>query len=131
MFDIFRKKSKKERKRDQLRRNQEQGRAAEDQYRVMAPIEGWELERTGKGSDFRRRKRDLLTGKVIRSELVDVKSGDAKRSKLQKMMGAKVVREETGPFWESDSSFDLFGSSPSRKRKKKNSDPFDFGDIGF
>ncbi|MDG7015826.1 MAG: hypothetical protein JRM82_00440 [Nitrososphaerota archaeon] len=44
---------------------------------------GYEVERTGRGSDYIRRKRDLWTGRVVRTEHVEVKSGHAKLSPLQ------------------------------------------------
>lgn len=94
LFDgsIFGPKSEKDRKREQIRRNKRQGRAAEDQVRLQLQVEGWEVERTGYGSDFRAKRRDFLTGEVVDEKLVEVKSGDARLSDLQKKM--KRGREE-------------------------------------
>ena len=47
-------------------------------------FEGKEVVRTGRGSDYRERKRDPWTGRVTSSRLVEVKSGKAKLSKLQR-----------------------------------------------
>lgn len=41
------------------------------------------MERTGWGSDFRVRERDPFTGRVTKSELYEVKSGNAELSDLQ------------------------------------------------
>ncbi len=84
-FDyIFgKKKSKKQRQREQLEENRRKGKAAEDAVRLKYALEGYEVERTGKGSDMRVIRHDLFTGKVTGSKLVEVKAGDAKLSKLQ------------------------------------------------
>lgn len=52
-------------------------------------LRGYEVERTGRGSDFRVRRRDLWTGRVVESKLVEVKTGKAKLSKLQRKTGKK------------------------------------------
>ncbi len=57
---------------------------AEQQFAMSQTLQGKEVERTGKGSDLRVRTRHPLTGKVIKSGLVEVKSGGSKLSKLQK-----------------------------------------------
>jgi hypothetical protein len=94
--------TKKQRKRQTLRDNQAKGRAAEDQAMMRDNLMGYETERTGRGHDYRRRKRDPFTGRVIKSEPVEVKSGNAKLSPLQKKTKKKksnyrVVRED--PFF--------------------------------
>jgi hypothetical protein len=84
-YDIFgRKKSKKQRKKEVLAENRAKGRAGEDIVRTEYALQGYEVERTGKGSDFRVRRRDIFTGRVIESKVVEVKTGKGQLSKLQK-----------------------------------------------
>ncbi|MCD5401632.1 hypothetical protein LR013_03470 [candidate division NPL-UPA2 bacterium] len=52
-------------------------------------LRGYEVEKTGKGSDFRVRRRNLFTGSVVESKLIEVKSGKSKLSKLQQKTGRK------------------------------------------
>lgn len=81
---IFGKKSKKEQQRENLERNIRSGKAAEDRYVFEETIKGNEVERTGRGSDFRVRTRDIY-GRVTSSKLKEVKSSKtASVSKLQK-----------------------------------------------
>ncbi len=76
--------SKKERKRAIIRENQRRGRMAEDIVKMNYILRGYEVERTGKGHDFRVRRRDLLTGRVIETKVIEVKAGkNARLSKLQ------------------------------------------------
>lgn len=91
--------TKKQKKRKTIRDNKAKGKAAEDQAMSRDTMRGYEVERTGRGHDYRRRKRDLLTGRVTKSEVVEVKSGKAKLSPLQKKTKKKksnyrVVRED-------------------------------------
>ena len=82
--DIFgRKITKKQIKREVIDENRRKGKAAEDSYVMKARLSGYEVERTGKGHDFRVRKRDPFTGKVTYSGVREIKSGNAKLSKLQ------------------------------------------------
>jgi hypothetical protein len=84
-YDLFgRKKSKKQATAERLANSQAKGKAAEDWTAVSYSIKGYEVERTGRGSDFRVRRRDPFTGRVVESKLVEVKSGNAKLSDLQK-----------------------------------------------
>ncbi|VVB81628.1 Uncharacterised protein [uncultured archaeon] len=76
-------KSTKQIRRETVERNRQQGRAGEEQVKTQYALRGYEMERTGRGSDFRARKRDWLTGRVTESKLVEVKTGNAKTSKLQ------------------------------------------------
>ena len=71
-------------RREVLAENRRKGRAAEDAFRMRAALAGYEVERTGRGSDFRVRKRDLLRGRVTSTGLVEVKSGHARLSMLQR-----------------------------------------------
>lgn len=103
--DVFgRKKPKKQIKREVLAENRMRGRAAENSYVTRAQLAGYEVERTGRGHDFRVRKRDMLTGRVTYSGVREIKSSStAPVSKLQrktkkKQSNYKVVRE-TNPFF--------------------------------
>ena len=99
--DIFgRKISKKQIKREVIDENRRRGKAAEDSYVMKARLSGYEVERTGRGHDFRVRKRDPFTGKVTYSGVREIKSGNAKLSKLQqktkkKQSNYKVIREDS------------------------------------
>jgi hypothetical protein len=103
IFDFgFRPPTKKQRQRNTIRENQRRGKAAEDQAMMRDRMMGYEVERTGRGHDYRRRMRDPWTGRVHRSEVVEVKSGNAQLSPLQKETKKKrsnyrVVRED--PFF--------------------------------
>jgi len=95
--------SKKQIKREIIAENRLRGKAAEDAYATRAQLSGYEVERTGRGHDFRVRKRDLLTGRVAYSGVREIKSGDARLSKLQqrtkkKKSNYKVIRENN-PFF--------------------------------
>ena len=76
--------SKKQIKREVIEENRRKGKAAEENYKIRAQLAGYEVEKTGKGHDFRVRKRDLLTGRVTYSGVREIKSGNAKLSKLQR-----------------------------------------------
>jgi len=52
---------------------------------------GWSSKRTGRGSDFRQTRKSILTGKK-ESRFVEVKTGKAKLSRLQKKTKPKVRR---------------------------------------
>ncbi len=99
--DIFgRRVSKKQIQREVIEENRRKGKAAEDSYAMRARLSGYEVERTGKGHDFRVRKRDPFTGRVTYSGVREIKSGNAKLSKLQqktrrKQSNYKVVRENS------------------------------------
>jgi len=76
--------SKKEIKRDIIAENRRKGRAGEDAYRASAMLRGVELERAPRGRDFIERKRDPFTDRVTSTKHVEIKTGNAKLSKLQK-----------------------------------------------
>ncbi len=103
IFDFgFGSPSKKQRKKQTTRDNQRRGKAAEEQAMMRDRLSGYETERTGRGHDYRRRKRNPFTGRVTKSEVVEVKSGNATLSPLQKKTKKKksnyrVVRED--PFF--------------------------------
>ena len=99
--DMFGKKiTKRQIKREVIEENRRRGKAAEDSYVMKARLSGYEVERTGKGHDFRVRKGDPFTGKVTYSGVREIKSGNSKLSKLQqktkkKQSNYKVVRENS------------------------------------
>lgn len=102
-WNPFRKPTKKERKREVLERNKANGKAAEDRFVFEQSIQGNEVVRTGRGYDFRVRKRDMWTGRVTSSKLKEVKSSKtASVSKLQKKGIKKkrvgLVRYDNDPF---------------------------------
>ena len=89
---IFGKKTQKQVRRETLEKNRYNGKAAEDRFVMEQSLQGREVERTGRGSDYRVRQRDWLTGKVTSSRLYEVKSSKtAPVSKLQKK-GVKKKR---------------------------------------
>ena len=100
--DIWgRKIPKKQIKREVLQENRRRGRAAEEAYIARAQLAGFEVERTGRGHDFRVRRRDLFTGRVTYSGVREVKSGKARLSPLQKktkkkQSNYKVIRQDPG-----------------------------------
>ena len=104
MFDFgFKPPTKKQAKKETLRRNQSRGKAGEEQAMMRDRLSGYEVERTGKGHDYVRRKRNIMTGRVTKTEYVEVKTGNAKRSPLQEKTKKKkkgnyrTVRED--PFF--------------------------------
>jgi len=83
--DIFgRKVSKKKLKKEVIEENRMRGKAGEDTVRMQYGLSGYEVERTGRGHDFRVRKRNPFSGRVVKTELIEVKTGKAKLSKLQR-----------------------------------------------
>ena len=96
-MSIFNPLARRRTKGEVIAANKRQGQMAEDAFVMQQRLMGKEVERTGKGSDFRVRERNPFTGQVTKSELVEVKSGEAELSKLQqktknKSSHYKVVR---------------------------------------
>jgi len=84
MFDIFGfNETKKQKKRRILTENKRKGKTGEDIVAMNYRLRGYEVERTGKGHDLRVRQKDW-TGRVVKSKVVEVKTGKARLSKLQK-----------------------------------------------
>ena len=84
--------SKRQVRRDVLDANVRRGRAAEDQFVTTQRLMGNEVERTGKGSDYRVRKVNPWTGERGKAKLIEVKSSrTAKVSPLQRKSKAKKV----------------------------------------
>jgi len=90
-------KTTKQVRREVIAQNRQRGRMGEEQVKMEYGLRGYEVERTGRGSDFRVRKRHPFTGRVIESKLIEVKTGNAQTSKLQQktkkhQSNYKVVR---------------------------------------
>ncbi len=82
---LGRKIPKKQIKRDVLAENKAKGKLAENMYVISATLSGAEVERSPHGRDFIERRRNLFTGKVVKTTHVEVKSSDtAQLSPLQK-----------------------------------------------
>ena len=75
---------KKFTKRSRLENNKFSGKLTEEKYRVGRALEAYEVVRTGRGSDFKERKVNFLTGRKGPSTLVEVKYGNSKLSPLQR-----------------------------------------------
>ena len=67
----------------QIRENQRKGSVAEKIIRDNDALRGYEMERTGVGSDYHATKRNMH-GRIIESLDIEVKSGNAVLSELQK-----------------------------------------------
>lgn len=82
---LGRKIPKKQLRREVLEENRRRGRDAEEVFRLRAALRGEEVERAPHGRDFVVRRRDIFTGRVLRTTHVEVKSSrTAPLSKLQK-----------------------------------------------
>ena len=86
---------KKKRKLNHIRKvtnfiSQESGRQVERAYYSMAKAGGKEIERTSRGSDYRERPTNIMGKGVGRWNLVEVKTGKAKTSRLQNKTRKKV-----------------------------------------
>ena len=112
IFDIF-KKSRKQINRE----NQEQGKAGEEQIKNKWKSYGYDVERTGKGHDWKATKKDFWTGKK-ETKYIEVKTGNSELSDLQKkkkrQMGKKYVVERLEP-----TIFGLSSTEPDLKKKKR------------
>jgi predicted Holliday junction resolvase-like endonuclease len=91
--------SKKQLKREVIAENREKGKAGEEDVRTKYEMRGYDLERTGKGSDFKAVRRDLWTGKPRKTVYLEVKTGNARLSPLQrktkkKLRNYKVERDK-------------------------------------
>ena len=84
----------KEIKREVLSENRRMGKTGEDLVRIKYATQGYDVERSPHGKDFVVRRRSVLTGKVIETKHVEVKTGKAKLSKLQQ----KTKREKKGNY---------------------------------
>ena len=99
--------SKKEGRQRISREIGRKGKAGEEIVRMNYALRGYEVERTGRGSDFHVVKRDML-GRVIDSKDIEVKTGSSTLSELQektkkrKRGHYKIERLEPPPFFYQD-----------------------------
>jgi hypothetical protein len=99
--------SDEEKRQRMSRENRKKGRAGEEIARMNYAIRGYEITRTGRGSDFHVTKRDVL-GRVVDSKDIEVKTGKSPLSELQeetkrrKRGRYKVERVEPPPFFYQD-----------------------------
>lgn len=100
-FDLGKKPTKKQKKREQLEKNKRQGRIGEAQAINRHILAGYEVEKKHTGEDFVARKRNMFTGKVTKTKHVEVKTGNARLSKRQKEKKKKgnYKVERTEPFY--------------------------------
>lgn len=75
--------SDEERRERILRENRRKGKAAEELIEQRYGLEGYEVERTGRGHDYLVTKRDPFTGRIIDRAYIEVKYGDSPLSDLQ------------------------------------------------
>lgn len=85
-------KGKKPSRTERIRENQRKGRAGEKWAAIQHQVQGDEVIRTGRGHDFKVRKKDIpFIGKTKRTIYLEVKTGpSAKLSPLQKIMKKKL-----------------------------------------
>lgn len=113
--------------RERTERVRQQGKDGESQVRMKWELQGYEVERTGRGHDFYARKRDPFTGKVIDSKYIEAKNGEnARLSPLQKKMkrkyGSRYVEDRINPSPFSVYGFNAGSSSSGSKRKQQKRD---------
>jgi hypothetical protein len=90
LFDIWGRKSKKQRKRETIANNRERGRRGEDLVAMNYAMSGYEVDRTHpRGADMTVRRRDMFTGRVISTKRIEVKTGSSKLSPLQRKVKKK------------------------------------------
>ena len=82
------------------RENQQQGKEGEDAVRQKYEFNGYKMERTGHGHDFKATKKNGWTGEK-ESKYVEVKTGESQLSDLQKrrkrQLGKRYVVERLEP----------------------------------
>jgi hypothetical protein len=88
LFGIGPQETEKEKRQRTSRENRRKGKAAEDIVARRYGLYGYEVKRTGRGSDIHVTRRDLL-GKVVESKDIEVKSGSSQLSKLQEETRSK------------------------------------------
>jgi hypothetical protein len=90
--------------------NVERGKEAEDMVKNHYEMQGYEVERTGIGSDYRIRRRNPLTGEIVESRKIEVKRNNSRVSPRQKKeRNSTVVRVKD----------DLFMPSMSEENKRR------------
>jgi len=90
---------KKQIKKEVIAENRRTGKLGEDNIRARLEFQGYEVERTPHGKDFIARKRQFITGRVIQTKHIEVKTGKAKLSRLQQKTkknksNYQVIREQ-------------------------------------
>ena len=94
-FDGFKKS-----RRDVIRDNQRQGKEGEEYVRRKYEMNGYKLDKTGRGHDWKATRRDWLTGKK-ETIYIENKTGNSKLSELQKRkkhsLGKRYVVERQIP----------------------------------
>ncbi|MEM3625689.1 MAG: hypothetical protein QXF35_03980 [Candidatus Bilamarchaeaceae archaeon] len=82
---------KKERKRHTLEMNKARGSLFENIAMARSEAMGREVKRTGRGSDYVERKINPITGKKGKPTYVEVKTGRARLSPLQKKEKVEII----------------------------------------
>lgn len=82
LFGFGKSESEKEKKQRIIRENRRKGKVSEEFVAQRYGLLGYEVKRTGRGSDLHVTKRDIL-GNIIDSRDIEVKSPGARLSKLQ------------------------------------------------
>lgn len=84
------KKTPSEIKQDVIEENRKNGRQAEREVKLKYNLRGYSMERKHTGEDFVARKRKyVITGPVVRTKHIEVKSGNSDLTDLQKKMKKK------------------------------------------
>ncbi len=84
IFDQVFKVGKKVEKAVILANNRAKGALGEASVALKYVLAGYDVERTGRGHDFRVTKRDLFTGKKVDEVFIEVKTGGSRLSRKQK-----------------------------------------------
>ena len=98
MFGNIFKQMEKNRKRMVLSNNRFSGKMAEDNFVLSRSIQGYEVERTGRGHDFVERRVNPFTGRKGPRTFVEVKSSrkaplsDLQKKKKRSMRNYRVER---------------------------------------
>jgi len=89
--DMFgRRISKKDLNREKMDEIRRKGKAGEDAVKMKYTFQGYEVEKTGRGSDIRIRRRDMFNGRVVQSKVIEVKTGKSQLSKFQRKTKARM-----------------------------------------
>ena len=118
MFNFF-----KRDRRKVIRDNQDQGKRGEERVKTQRELQGWKMTRTGKGHDYKATRTNHLTGKK-EAEYVEVKTGNAKLSPLQKkkkrQYGNKYVVENGNSMFDINSNGVRSSSGSSTETRRTN-----------
>lgn len=90
IFDSFEKNVRNARKRSTLNVNKVRGRMAENVFAGIQGMGGNTVTRTGKGHDYKVTHRHPITGEYEGTTYHEIKTGNAKLSKLQKKTKKKM-----------------------------------------